>query len=189
MTLCARLMQASARWRVWKTCWAGALVRLLKTGGGQMCGHRQSGMTVLELMVATGILALVMAGAFPLVDQMMSRFQMTRDHYVAATLSQARIERARSVPYSDLPLYVETATLIDDFGNLSSPNGRFRRTTTVVTNTPVAGMTKMLVRTDICICSRWGWRSHLHPLKVGNLVCRFTDESESMEFLFTEYKQ
>jgi len=149
----------------------------------------QSGVTLLELLVAMGIMALVLTSAFPLVDQMVARFQMSRDHYVAATLCQARIERARSVPYSNLPLYVEAAALVDDFGNLSSPNGRFQRTTAVVTNSPVAGMTQMTVQTKICICSHWGWRCHLHPLKTGKLICRFTDECEEMEFLFTEYKK
>jgi len=26
-----------------------------------------------------------------------------------------------------------------------------------------------------------------HPVKSGNLICRFTDEHEEMSFLFTEY--
>ncbi|MDD3545858.1 MAG: type II secretion system protein, partial [Kiritimatiellae bacterium] len=63
---------------------------------------RNSGMTVLEMTIATGILALVFSAAFPLVDAMVSRFQMARDHYVAASLCQGRIERARGVPYSDI---------------------------------------------------------------------------------------
>jgi type II secretory pathway pseudopilin PulG len=143
----------------------------------------------LELLVAIGIMAVVFVGAFPLVDQMISRFQMARDHYVAASISQARIERARSIPYVDLPLYVETESQVDDYGAASSPNGRFQRTTSVITNSPIAGMTQMTVTTKICICSHWGWRSHLHPLKTGSLVCRFTDEGESMSFLFTEYNK
>lgn len=150
-----------------------------------MRGRKTVGFTMLELMVSVCILLVVFVSAFPLVDQMMSRFQMARDHYVAATICQARIERARAVPYSDLPLYAETDTLVDDFGNLSSPNGRFRRTTLVATNTPSAGLTQMIVRTDICICSRWGWRSHLHPLS----NCRFADDQETMRFLFTEYNE
>jgi len=146
-------------------------------------------MSLLELLIAMSIMALVLTSAFPLVDQMMARFQMARDHYVASTICQARIERARSVPYTDLPLYSETASLVDDFGNASSPNGRFQRTTSVVTNSPVAGMTTMTIQTKICICSRWGWRSHLHPLKEGTYICKFTDEGEGMSFLFTEYQK
>jgi prepilin-type N-terminal cleavage/methylation domain-containing protein len=150
--------------------------------------NRVHGMTLLELLIAMALLSLIMSAALPLANQMMSRFQMARDHYVAATLCQARIERARAVPYSDLRLLAETGSLVDDFGNLSDPNGRFKRTTTVVTNTP-AGMTTMSMRTQICICSRWGWRKCMHPIKEGSQTCRFTDECEEMTFLFTEYNK
>jgi len=149
--------------------------------------NRQTGMTVLEMAIATAILALVMACAFPMIDGMMSRFQMARDHYVAATLCQGRIERARGVPYSDISLLVESDMLVDDFGNASSPGGRFRRTTTVRKDSPAAGLTSMTVRADICICSRWGWRKVFHPIKSGTHVCRFTDEHEQMSYMFTEY--
>ena len=152
-----------------------------------MDGNRQRGMTVVELMVAMALLVMILAAAFPLVEQMMSRFQMARDHYVAASLCQGRIERARGVPYSNLELFRETDTQVDDFGNAATPAGRFRRTTVVTVNTPTTNMTLMRVRTDICICSRWGWRKVFHPLKGGKFVCRFTDEHEEMSFLFTEY--
>jgi len=148
---------------------------------------RQCGMTVLELMVAMALLVTIMAAAFPMVDQMLSRFQMARDHYVAASLCQARIERARGTPYSDLALYRESNAQVDDFGNASVPGGRFRRTTRVVADAPVAGITTMTVRTDICICSRWGWRKILHPLATTKFTCRFTDEHEQMVFLYTDY--
>jgi prepilin-type N-terminal cleavage/methylation domain-containing protein len=154
-----------------------------------MVKNRQRGMTLSELMIAMGLLVLIMAAAFPLVDQMIARFQMARDHYVAATLCQARIERARGVPYADIPLLKEEGALVDDFGNSAVPNGRFRRSTTVVADSPVAGMTTMTVQTYICICSRWGWRKVLHPIVNGQNVCRFTDEHEQMMFLFTEYQK
>jgi len=149
--------------------------------------NRQTGMTVLELAIALALMALVLTAAFPMIDGMMSRFQMARDHYVAATLCQGRIERARGVPYSDINLLVEHDMLVDDFGNPSSPGGRFRRTTTVVADSPAEGLAAMTVRTDICICSRWGWRKVFHPIKSGAHVCRFTDEHEQMSFIFTEY--
>ena len=149
------------------------------------CGHR--GMTVVELMVAMSLLVMVLAAAFPMVDQMISRFQMARDHYVAGSLCQGRIERARGVPYSNLSLFSENNTRVDDFGNVSVPGGRFQRTTQVVVNAPVTNMTTMTVRTDICICSRWGWRKVFHPLTGGQYVCHFTDEHEQMSFMFTEF--
>jgi type II secretory pathway pseudopilin PulG len=151
--------------------------------------NKGSGLSLVELTVAMGLLAVVFTAAFPFLDQVMARFQMSRDHYVAASLCQARIERARGVPFSDLRLLTESQSVVDDFGNLSGPEGRFRRTTTVTTNSPVAGMTMMSLRTDICICTRWGWRKYMHPIKQGNLTCRFTDEHEEMAFLFTEYNK
>jgi len=150
--------------------------------------NHKRGMTVLDLTVATGVLAVVMSAAFPLVDAMVSRFQMARDHYVAATLCQGRVERARGVPYSDIALMAEKGSTVDDFGN-ALPLGRFRRTTVVRRDTPSAGLTTMTVRTQICICSRWGWRKHFHPLRTGAHICKFTEESEQMSFIFTEYKK
>jgi type II secretory pathway pseudopilin PulG len=152
-----------------------------------MATHRKSGMTMLELAIAMGLLVIIMTAAFPLVDAMVSRFQMARDHYVAASLCQGRIERARAVPYSDLGLLAESDMLVDDFGNPASPNGRFRRTTAVTRDSPGEGLTTMSVRVDICICSRWGWRKVLHPIKSGTRICRFTEEHEQMAFMFTEY--
>ncbi|HNX36109.1 MAG TPA: type II secretion system protein [Kiritimatiellia bacterium] len=148
---------------------------------------RQQGMTVAELMVSMALLLIIMMAALPLVDQMIARFQMARDHYVATTICQGRIERARASPYLDLGLLAEKGLLVDDFGNPSSPGGRFRRSTVVLKDTPAEGLTTMTVRTDICICSRWGWRKVFHPIKTGSYLCRFTDEHEKMTFLFTDY--
>ena len=149
------------------------------------CG--QNGMTILELMVSMALLVIIMTAAFPMVDQMISRFQMARDHYVAASLCQGRIERARGVPYSNLSLFGEVETQIDDFGNVSVPGGRFQRTTQVVVNSPSTNLTTMTVTTAICICSRWGWRKVFHPISDGAFVCHFTDEHEQTTFMFTEY--
>jgi hypothetical protein len=145
-------------------------------------------MGLLELLFAMTLLITSIAAAFLFLDHVMSRFQTARDHYVATTICQGRIERARAIPFADLNLLREDQQLVDDFGNPASPGGRFRRTTTVLTDTPAAGLTTMQVRTDICICSRWGWRTKYHPLKHGSYVCRFTGEQEQMQYLFTNLK-
>lgn len=155
----------------------------------EMSDARRTGMTLLELMISMCVFAIVMAAAFPLVDQMMARFQMARDHYVAASICQARIEHARTVPYGDVRLLEEPGSRIDDFGNVSEPDGRFRRTTSVSVDAPSAGMTTLRVQTHICICSRWGWRKCLHPLRTAKYTCDFTDEHEEMSFYFTAYKK
>lgn len=154
-----------------------------------MSASRRSGLTLLELLVAMSVFAVIMTAAFPLVDQMMARFQMARDHYVAASICQGRIELARTIPYSDIRLMEETGSRVDDFGNIAEPNGRFQRATAVVVDAPVEGMTTMTVTTKICICSRWGWRKCLHPIPSGKWSCHFTDECETMRFYFTEYKK
>ncbi len=150
--------------------------------------NTKHGMSIIETMIAVSILAMIMAAVFPLTDQTLGRIYMSRDHYVAATICQARIERARRVPYQDLSMMAEKDSLIDDFGNLAVPDGRFRRTTTVQTDTPVEGMTQMTVITDICCCTKWGWRRFFHPLKTETRTCAFTGIQEKMTFLFTEYE-
>jgi len=152
-------------------------------------GYDRNGMTIVEMLVASMILALVMASALPLVNQLLARIHTSRDHYVAATICQARIERAKSVPYGDLLMLNERDSLVDDYGSAAVPDGRFSRTTTVSIDTPEAGMTQVVVSTRICICTRWGWRRFLHPVRTGSKICRFTEEHEEMTYLFTEYNK
>jgi len=153
-----------------------------------MFRKKNLGFTIVETVIAVSILGLIMAAAFPLADQILCRIYMTRDHYIAATICQARIERARQVPYSDLILLAENASLVDDFGNIAVPEGRFRRSTVLQTDTPVQGMTQMSVTVDICMCTRWGWRRFLHPLRTEDRQCRFENIQEQMTFLLTEYE-
>jgi prepilin-type N-terminal cleavage/methylation domain-containing protein len=150
---------------------------------------KQHGMTIVEVMVASTILALVMASAFPLVDNLLGRVHMSRDHYVASSVCQARIERGRQVPYADLELMTEDGSLVDDFGNLAVPGGRFKRTTVIEVDKPTDGMTQMTVTVKICVCSRWGWKRVLHPVRKGRNQCHFTDEEEKMTFLYTKYEK
>ena len=146
-------------------------------------------MTIVEVMVASTILALVMASTFPLVDHLLARIHMSRDHYVAASICQARIERARSISkdsYATLASLNEEGSLVDDFGNLAVPNGRFKRTTEIQVDTPTEGITQITVTVKICICCRWGWKRALHPIREGRNQCHFTDEAEKMTFLLTQ---
>jgi len=151
--------------------------------------RKQQGFTLAETVVAMALLAIIMMAVLPLVDQIICRFQMARDHYVAATLCQGRIERARSEPYDQLEAWEEVDVLVDAFGNPSAPDGRFRRTTRLRRDFPESGLTQMTVRTDICSCSRLGWRTVLHPIRSGPFACRFTQENEEMCYLFTAYRE
>jgi len=151
--------------------------------------RRQQGFTLAEAVTAMALLAIIMMAVLPLIDQIICRFQMARDHYVAATLCQGRIERARSEPYEQLDAWEEIDVLVDAFGNPSAPDGRFRRTTRLQRDVPEIGLTRMTVRTDICSCSRLGWRTALHPIRSGPFACRFTEEHEEMCYLFTQYRE
>ena len=144
---------------------------------------------MMELMISLTMLAVIMAAAFPLVDGLMSRFQMARDHTVAASLCQARIERARGLAYGERMLMAEDGMLVDDYGNLANPGGRFRRTTEVALDTPAAGLATMRVRVQICSCTRGGWRVRFHPIREGERLCRFSQEGEEMSVIFTVYDQ
>lgn len=149
------------------------------------------GMTLLEMMVSLCILMFVILSIFPLIDGMVGRFQMARDHYIATSLSQSRIERARMVPFGDLNLLVEPSnqpTYLNDLGEIE-PGGRFKRTTIISTNSPSAGLTTMTVDTYICICSRYGWRKQFHPVRSRSFSCRFTDEKEELNYIFTQYNK
>jgi type II secretory pathway pseudopilin PulG len=151
--------------------------------------RQQKGMTLLEMMVAGAIFMLVIASVFPLIDGMVGRFQMARDHYIATSICQSRIERARMIPYSDLGLFAEPMTrptYLNDLGEIQ-PGGRFRRTTLVSTNTPSAGLATMKVTTHICLCSRNGWRKQYHPIRSRTFSCKFTDEREELSYVFTYY--
>jgi type II secretory pathway pseudopilin PulG len=153
--------------------------------------HPKKGMTLMEMMVSITILMLVILCVFPLIDGMVGRFQMARDHYVATSLSQSRIERARMASYGDLNLFVESATqptYLNDLGEIE-PGGRFKRTTLITTNSPSAGLTTMQVSTYICICSRYGWRKQFHPVRTRSFTCRFTDEKEELNYIFTQYNK
>jgi hypothetical protein len=94
-------------------------------------------------------------------------------------------------PYSDLNLFVESSTqptYLNALGD-TEPGGRFKRTTLISTNSPSAGLTTMTVSTYICICSQYGWRSKFHPVNSSSFKCRFTEEKEELNYIFTQYNK
>jgi type II secretory pathway pseudopilin PulG len=152
---------------------------------------KKRGMSLLEVTFASAIFMVVIVSVIPLIDGMVGRFQMARDHYVATSICQSRIERARMVPFGDLSLFLEATnnpSYLDDIGE-TNPNGRFKRITTVSTNSPSAGLATMTVSTYICICSRFGWRKSFHPINNSSFSCKFTDEKEELSYIFTTYNK
>jgi len=153
--------------------------------------QKKRGMSILEMTFASAIFMMVIVSVFPLIDGVVGRFQMARDHYMATSICQSRIERARMVPFSDLSLFIESTnspSYLNDVGE-TYPEGRFKRVTTVSTNSPAAGLTSMTVSTYICYCSRFGWRKTFHPISSSSFKCKFTDEKEELSYIFTTYNQ
>ena len=130
--------------------------------------HRQ-GFTLVEAVISTLILAFAIGGSYSLLIRSAAMIRSSRNHYVAVNLAKDRIERAHSVPYSQLNLLVESKLVVDDSG-IPSSTGDFRRTTTVNTNYQ-SGVTLITVTTE------------LKSLKTRS----FDGEAEPVSALFTEY--
>lgn len=120
--------------------------------GSRMATLRRSvcrrGFSLVETVIACAIILMVLAGSYTILDSSMGLVRTARDGYTATTISNARLERARMIPFTDLPSLVETNTVVDDYG-LPSTDGRFRRTTTISTNQPMAGCSQVTVTTDV----------------------------------------
>jgi prepilin-type N-terminal cleavage/methylation domain-containing protein len=127
------------------------------------------GMTLVEVVVATFLILMVMAGSYLLIIQSSELSRTARRHYIAISLAKNRLERARNFLYNDLKLMAETDLTVNDNGN-PDPDGRFRRTTTVDTNYS-AGLTEVIV-----------------VVKIRNPhTGLFTPDNETIRTLFTEY--
>ncbi|MEI8242745.1 MAG: prepilin-type N-terminal cleavage/methylation domain-containing protein [bacterium] len=105
-----------------------------------------SGFTLVETVVACTLIMIAMGGAYLLLDSSMNVIRTARDGYAATTISNARLERARMLPYTDLGGMAEVGAVVDDYG-LPTTLGRFYRQTGIYTNQPMAGCTKVVVIT------------------------------------------
>ncbi len=130
---------------------------------------KNQGFTLVEAVISAVILAFAIAGSYALIIRSASMIRASRNHYVAVNLAKDRIERARSVPYSQLILLTESRLVVDDSGTPCS-TGDFCRTTTVNTNYQ-SGVTLITVNTEV------------KSLKTRS----FDGESEPVSSLFTEY--
>lgn len=130
---------------------------------------KNKGFTLVEAVISTVILAFAIAGSYALIIRSASMIRSSRNHYMAVNLAKDRLERARSVPYSQLIMLSESQLAVDDTGTPSS-TGDFRRTTTVNTNYQ-SGITLITVNTEV------------KSLKTRS----FDGEAEPVSALFTEY--
>lgn len=109
---------------------------------------RRRGFSVIETMVACTIILMVLAGSYYILSASMRLVRTARDGYAATTISNARLERGKTIPYGDLTGLAEAATVVDDYG-LPTTTGRFRRWTTVSVNMPISGCTRVIVTTEV----------------------------------------
>ena len=130
--------------------------------------RKNGGFSLIELVVAMVLLAVVMGGAYSLISQSAVMARIARNHYVAVTLAQNRLERARNFAYDDLPLLAENAVVCDENGS-PAPLGSFRRTT-AIDSTYTTNTTEIVVTVEI------------KSLRSGNF-----DRQEQVASVFTEY--
>jgi prepilin-type N-terminal cleavage/methylation domain-containing protein len=90
----------------------------------------RGGFTLTEVMVACFILAVGISGFGIGYLSAMRTNRLAKNHYQATCLARNRIQRARSVSFTSIPLLAETDRVIDADGNADA-NGLFRRTTAV----------------------------------------------------------
>ncbi len=93
--------------------------------------RRNGGFTLTEVVVAAFILATGFTGFGIGFMQAMRTNRLAKHHYQAMCLARNRLQRARSISFSSIPLMEEDFQFIDQEGNLD-PQGRFRRTTQVI---------------------------------------------------------
>jgi prepilin-type N-terminal cleavage/methylation domain-containing protein len=132
------------------------------------------GFTITETIVAIALSAMVLVASYPLLTSTTRKLYQARDHYTAATLCMAAIERGREIPYD------QVATLLGkddkvriDITGANSAEGRFRRTTTVAFNSPDPGVTTFTVTVEI----------------LDRSTGTFKGEKETISYIFTAYLQ
>ena len=124
------------------------------------------------MVFAVALLALTLVGAYLMITQNSRLLLSARDHYVATTLCLARIERARNVEYTLLPLLAEGAPGIRvNQDGAPDANGNFRRQTLVTTDSPDTGATTIDVVVSI----------------INRRSGTFGTEQETMSCVYTSY--
>lgn len=82
--------------------------------------------------MAVSILTAVMAGGCRLIASIVRLRTASHNHYTATLIANNRIERAKNVSLSELPLLAENRVAVNAFG-VPQSNGRFHRSTVVQT--------------------------------------------------------
>ena len=90
------------------------------------------GISLVEALFSSMILAVVIAGTLVLVVQNLHLNRSARNLTAATNIAQKRLERVKKLPISSLSTAVETDQYIDQNGDpVSASNARFKRTTII----------------------------------------------------------
>lgn len=90
----------------------------------------KKGFTIVEVVIAGLILAIVATGLFAASVTAFRTQMMATTHYRATSLARNRIQRCASLPFDTIPLYAEFPHLINENG-VNDADGRYQRTTLV----------------------------------------------------------
>ncbi len=93
----------------------------------------RAGMTLVEVVVAMGLLGIGLAGGYYAVTGAMQARKHAHDYYVGTLIANNQIERAKNLPLSQVSSLAEDHTAVDELGTAAGTL-RFRRTTALTTN-------------------------------------------------------
>lgn len=91
---------------------------------------QRKGFTLVEVMVAVGLLGMTIAGFYAVLTASTRTRIMAHNRYVAVTIANNRIERAKYMRMEELPLLEEEGTLVNALGS-PNPQGPFIRSTVI----------------------------------------------------------
>ena len=90
--------------------------------------NSKDGFTLIEVVVAIMVLAMCIGGLCQLFVNVHQLSEMSRSHYIAINIAKNRIERAKTLEYSDLALVTENDGPVNVSGAPDN-NGFFKVTT------------------------------------------------------------
>ncbi|MEI6218896.1 MAG: hypothetical protein WCP86_08345 [bacterium] len=111
-------------------------------------------MTILEVVIALGVFMIASAGICLLIAQSKQLSDGSREHYQAVNLAKNRLERARFLPVSALPMLVESNVYVNVSGAMvDEVDANLRRSTAVVAVS--SNLTEVIVTVDIRNRATW----------------------------------
>jgi len=123
----------------------------------------KSGMTLVEVVVASTIFMIFCAGFYAAYITALRTHKTAGEHFRATMIARNRIQRALSFDFSSIHLMSENKVPVDKEGNPTA-NGPYYRTTTVTTNI-APSLAKMVV--EVYFPSR---STNPIPVKVSTLI-------------------